>query len=198
MQQSNGFTVKLIFLPSQRTSFLLNPLKQLGSQTAIYGLSTVAVRLLNYLLAPLHTNVFVNQADYGVISEMYAYVTFLNVIFMYGMETAFFRFASHSDQPGKVFSTAFTSLLLSTTGLVTLLVIFSQPIANALAYPDNSNFVMWFALIIGLDTLVNIPFAKLRLENKPIKYALIKLVNVSINIGLNFFFLLPALKGEAN
>ncbi|MFZ1825202.1 MAG: polysaccharide biosynthesis protein, partial [Chitinophagales bacterium] len=69
-------------------------LKRLASQTAIYGLSTIMVRMLNYALAPLHTRVFTDQADYGIISEMYAYVTFLNVLFMYGMETSFFRYAT--------------------------------------------------------------------------------------------------------
>lgn len=173
-----------------------NPLRKLASQTAVYGFSTILVRVLNYLLAPLHTRVFTEQADYGVISELYAYVTFLNVIFMYGMETAFFRFAKKENdiqQNTSVFSTAQTSLLVSTLLFLLPLLIFSGKIADVLQYAGHGEYVIYFALIIGFDTLVNIPFAKLRLENKPWKYFSIKLVNICINIFFNFFFLLPAL-----
>ena len=95
----------------------VSPLKKLASQTAIYGFSTILVRVLNYLLAPLHTRVFTDQADYGIISEMYAYVTFINVVCMFGLETAYFRFASNNSNSlgkNKVFSTAQISLLVST------------------------------------------------------------------------------------
>lgn len=174
----------------------MRPLRQLASQTAIYGLSTILVRMLNYMLAPLHTRVFTNQADYGVISELYAYVTFLNVLFMYGMETSYFRFASKNEltlDKNKVFSTAQLSLVFS-TGLLTLILLFSSGnIATALQYPGHANYVVFFALIIAFDTLVNIPFAKLRIEGRPWKYFSIKLLNIAINISLNFFFLLPAL-----
>ncbi len=177
----------------------MRPLRQLASQTAVYGLSTILVRLLNYLLAPLHTRVFTDQADYGAISELYAYVTFLNVIFMYGMETAYFRFASKNEMlldKRKVYSTAQLSLV-ATTLLFTLgLILCSNNIATALKYPGHANYVIFFALIIASDTLVNIPFAKLRIEGRPGKYFLIKLLNIVTNVLLNFFFLLPALKND--
>lgn len=174
-------------------------LKRLASQTAIYGLSTIMVRMLNYALAPLHTRVFTDQMDYGIISEMYAYVTFLNVLFMYGMETAFFRYATKEltdDGRKKIFGTAQLSLFISTILFVFILLFSAKPIANVLHYPQHSAYIFYFALIIGFDALVNIPFAKLRLENKPWKYFTIKLTNVLINISLNFFFLWPALKGN--
>ncbi|MFN3939279.1 MAG: lipopolysaccharide biosynthesis protein, partial [Chitinophagales bacterium] len=177
----------------------MSVLKRLASQTAIYGFSTILVRVLNYLLMPLHTRVFVSQADYGIIAEMYAYVAFLNVIFMYGMETAFFRFASQElseKNKNKVFGTVQFSLFISTILFVFILLFSAKPIANALHYPDNSAYIFYFALIIGFDTLVNVPFAKLRLQNKPWKYFLVKLANVFINIVLNVFFLWPALKGN--
>ena len=177
----------------------VSPLKKLASQTAIYGFRTILVRVLNYLLAPLHTRVFTDQADYGIISEMYAYVTFINVICMFGLETAFFRFASNKSnglEKNKVFSTAQISLLISTTIFVGILIISSGGIATALNYPGKNNYIIFFAMIIGFDTLVNIPFAKLRLENKPWKYFSIKLTNIIINILLNLFFLLPALSGN--
>ncbi|MFN0274136.1 MAG: polysaccharide biosynthesis C-terminal domain-containing protein [Chitinophagales bacterium] len=176
-----------------------NSLRKLAGQTAVYGLSTILVRMLNYLLAPLHTRVFLDQGDYGAISELYAYVTFLNVIFMYGMETAFFRFAKNGNslqQNRTVFSTAQTSLLFTTLIFLFPLLFLSGNIANVLQYPGQGEYVIYFALIIAFDTLVNIPFAKLRLENKPWKYFTIKLVNVGINIFFNFFFLLPALTGN--
>ncbi len=171
----------------------MHPLRRLASQTAIYGLSTIVVRVLNYLLAPLHTRVFTDQSDYGVISELYAYVTFLNVLFMYGMETAFFRYASQSENKQKVFGTAQLSLVISTVVLTLLLIITSSNIAAGLKYPDHPEYVIYFALIIAFDTLVSIPFARLRLQGKPLKYALFKFLNISINVLLNLFFLLPAL-----
>jgi len=174
-------------------------LKRLASQTAIYGLSTIMVRMLNYALAPLQTRVFTDQADYGIISEMYAYVTFLSVLFMYGMETAFFRFAAKEPSPlmrEKVFGTAQLSLFSTTIVFVMALLFAAKPIAAMLGYPDHSAYIFYFALIIGLDALVNIPFARLRLENKPWKYFTVKLTNVLINIALNFFFLWPALMGN--
>ncbi len=155
--------------------------------------------MLNYALAPLHTRVFTNQADYGIISEMYAYVTFINVVCMFGLETAFFRFASNnanSLDKNKVYGSAQFSLFGSTAIIVAFLILSAGNIADALSYPGNGNYIVFFALIIGFDTLVNIPFAKLRLENRPWKYFSIKLFNIVINILLNFFFLLPALKGN--
>ncbi|KRP08465.1 MAG: hypothetical protein ABR95_09585 [Sphingobacteriales bacterium BACL12 MAG-120813-bin55] len=174
---------------------MTHPLKKLLSQTAIYGLSTIVVRMLNFLLAPLHTRVFLDQADYGIISEMYAYVTFLNVLFMYGMETAFFRFASGKapEDHRKVFGTAQLSLLLTTALMVLVLLVWSDRIAGWLQYPGHGEYVVYFALIIGFDTLVNIPFARLRLEGRPWKYFSIKLFSIGINVVLNCFFLLPAL-----
>lgn len=177
------------------------PLRRLASQTAIYGLSTILVRVLNYLLAPLHTRVFTDQGDYGVISELYAYVTFLNVIFMYGMETAFFRFASKNNlqkDNDTIFSTTLTSLLVSTFLFTLPLLIFSGNIAAELDHGGHADYIIYFVLIIAFDTLCNIPFAKLRLDNRPWKYLSAKVLNISINIFLNLFFLLPALPAIHN
>ncbi|MFT7588974.1 MAG: O-antigen/teichoic acid export membrane protein [Limisphaerales bacterium] len=167
-----------------------SPLKALLSQTLVYGLSTVFVRLLNYVLVPIHTNVFEDQGDYGIISELYAWVTFLNIIFIYGMETAFFRFANKEGNPAKVFGAAFGSLLVSTTLFTTALIIGAGGIANFLALTGHQNFIILFALIIGLDSLSAIPFAWLRHQSKPLTYMGIKLLNVLVNVGLNVYFLL--------
>ncbi len=188
----NTIIVKTISLPFMS-------LRRLASLTVIYGFSTILVRALNYLLAPLHTRVFTDQADYGIISEMYAYVTFINVICMFGLETAYFRFASNNANAldkNKVFGSAQLSLMVTTLIIVTTLIAYAGNIATMLGYPESSNYILFFALIIGFDTLVNIPFAKLRLENRPWRYFSIKLINVTINILSNFFFLWPALKNN--
>jgi O-antigen/teichoic acid export membrane protein len=173
-------------------------LKKLAGQTAIYGLSSILGRFLNYLLVPLHTVVFLPQ-QYGVITEMYAYVAFLIILLTYGMETAFFRFSSNSAfDPARVFSTALSSLAVTTTVFILAAIAFAQPIAEWLLYPDNQEYVVWFALIIGLDAVASIPLAKLREQNRAKTFAAINIANVLVNIGLNVFFLgycLPLVNG---
>ncbi|MEX2595977.1 MAG: polysaccharide biosynthesis C-terminal domain-containing protein [Salibacteraceae bacterium] len=170
---------------------MASPLKQLAGQTAVYGLSSIVGRFLNYLLTPLYTSKLVFQPDqYGIITEMYAYVAFLVVLLTYGMETAFFRyFSSEKNRDGTVFSTALWSLAFSSFAFIGLVSVFSQPIANVLGYPDHSEYVSWFGIIVGLDALIAIPLAKLRAENKAIRFAMVNFTFIGINIGLNLFFL---------
>lgn len=164
-------------------------LKKLAGQTAIYGMSSIVARFLNYLLVPLHTVVFVPQ-QYGVITEMYAYVAFLIIMLTYGMETAFFRFSTkEGNEPKTVFSTVLSSLFGSTSMFILMAVIFAQPIADWLLYPDNKEYVVWFAIIVGLDAISSIPLAKLRSQNKAKTFAGVNIANVLVNIGLNVFFL---------
>jgi len=168
---------------------VLNPIKKLAGQTAIYGSSSIIGRLLNYLLVPIYTRVFVTQ-DFGVFIEMYSYVAFLIVILTYGMETAFFRYAEKEKKiRTTVFSTSFISLLLTSSAFILLAIIYSSNIASILRYPDNSEYIIWLAIIVGLDALNSIPFAKLRSENKAVRFATIKLLNIGINIALNLFFI---------
>jgi O-antigen/teichoic acid export membrane protein len=168
----------------------LHPLvKKLAGQTVIYGFSTIIGRLLNYLLVPLYTRIF-HPAEYGIVTELYAYTSFLNVLFTYGMETAYFRYATLQSDKKKVFDTAFISILISSIGFVLFFVFFAQPIATFLKYPDHANYILWFAFVWGLDALCAIPFARLRQENRPIKYATIKLINIGVNIFLNLFYLI--------
>lgn len=163
-------------------------LKKLASQTAVYGLSTIVGRLLNYLLVPLYTRVFI-PAEYGVVTEMYAYVGFFTVLFTYGMETAFFRFSEKTIEKNKVYSTAFISVLISTLMLCTILMVFTPVWSVLLQYENHPEYITWFALILGLDALTAIPFANLRQQNKAFAFASIKLLNIAINIGINIFFL---------
>jgi O-antigen/teichoic acid export membrane protein len=170
---------------------MASPLKRLVGQTAIYGLSSIVGRFLNYLLTPLYTSKMVFQPEqYGIITEMYAYVAFLVVLLTYGMETAFFRyFSQERENPEKVYSTALWSLLVSSFVFIVGGSIFAQPIAEFLGYPNDKEYISWFGIIVGLDALIAIPLAKLRAENKPVKFALINFVFIGVNIGLNLFFL---------
>lgn len=167
----------------------MSVLKKLAGQTAIYGLSSIVARFLNYLLVPLHTVVFIPQ-QYGIITEMYAYVAFLIILLTYGMETAYFRFSTKEGQDQQtVFSTVLSSLASSTSLFILMAVVFAQPIADWLLYPDNKEYVVWFAIIVGLDAVSSIPLARLRSENKAKTFAGINIANVLVNIGLNVFFL---------
>ncbi len=174
------------FVPNSK---LLTPLKRLAGQTAIYGLSSIVGRLLNYLLTPLYTRVLITS-EYGVVTEMYAYVSILWVMLTYGMETTFFRFSQSEKNKSLVYGTAFSSLV-ATSVIFTFLVLFnSQTIANWLSYPNHKDYVTWFGLILAFDAIASIPFAKLRQQNQPIRFATLKLINIGLNIGLNLFFIL--------
>ena len=163
-------------------------LKKLAGETAIYGTSSILSRLLHYVILTPFFTYFFSTGEYGVVSNMYVWAGLLMVLFTYRMETAFFRFASRDNDLEDVFSTASVSLLLSTLVLVALMILFAQPIAAWLGYPEHQNYVVWFSLIIGFDALAAVPFARLRLENRPIKFALIKTLNILINIFFIFFF----------
>jgi O-antigen/teichoic acid export membrane protein len=166
----------------------LKALKQLAGQTAIYGLPSIVGRLLNYLLVPLHTSVFLPE-KFGVITEMYAYVAFLVVILTYGMETAYFRFQSKEENRDKsVFSTVLISLFISTSIFWLVSTYFSESIASAINYPDNSEYVVWFAFIVGMDAIASVPLARLRIEGKAIRFAAVNFANILVNIGLNYFW----------
>lgn len=168
---------------------MANPLKKLAGQTAIYGLSTILPRVLNYALVPLFTYKFTNPADFGINTEIYAYISFLNVILTYGMETAFFNFVNKHSNKQLVYSTALLSLL-STSLLFALIGYFSSGVvANRLGYADNVNFIQWMVLIIASDAMMAIPFARLRAEQKPMQFAAIKTANILVNIGITVFFI---------
>lgn len=162
-------------------------LKKLAGDAAVYGLSSVLGRVLNYLLVPLYTSVFL-PAEYGIVTELYAYVAFLNILYVYGLETAYFRFSTKGDT--QYFNVAFTSILLSSVGLSCLLGFFAQPIADILHYPDKAHLIQWLAAILAIDAVVAIPFARLREEGQAKKFAIFRLTNIGLNIFLNIFFIL--------
>ena len=167
----------------------MNSLKKLAGQTAIYGLSSVIGRLLNYLLVPLYTRYF-SPADYGLVTEIYAYVAFLVVVLTYGLETAFFRFSKKENDAKVVYSTALISLIVSSLFFVLLMFANSSSIANSLGYGIESKFIQWFAIIVGLDAISSIPFARLREEERAARFATIRLLSIFTNIGLNLYFIM--------
>lgn len=164
-------------------------IKQLAGETVIYGLSSILSRLLNYVVMAYYLTRTFTTAEYGVVSDMYAFVALLMVFFTYRMETTFFRFGSKKENTDRVFSTATISLFISTLFFVALLLFFAPIIAETLKYPGHADYVIWFGLILGLDTLAAVPFAKLRLENRPIRFAVIKTLNILVNVFFLLFFL---------
>jgi len=166
----------------------LSVIKKLAGQTAIYGLSSIIGRLLNYLLVPLHTYFF-TTSEYGVISEFYAYVAFLVVFLMFGMETTFFRFVNQAKDQEKTFNQAFSIVLGINVIFLGTVLLFAQPIANWMMYPEHANYVIWFGFILAFDALSSVLLAKLRFQNKAKKFAIVQLSSIGVTIVLNLFFL---------
>lgn len=164
-------------------------LKKLAGQTVIYGFSSVLGRLLNYLLVPLYTRLFLPEV-YGIVTELYAYVTFLLILLTYGMETGLFRFGNDKQNFNKVYSSILFSLSVTSSLFIIIVLVFLEPIASAMQYSEHPEYILWMALIVALDAFTSIPFARLRLENKAWKFAIIKLINICTNIGFNLFFLI--------
>lgn len=169
----------------------MNKFRQLASETAIYGLSSIIGKAINFILVPFYTSTAILKVEeYGIVTELYSYVAVLNVLYLYGMETAYFRFTSNSKHGEKeIYSSVFSSILITTILLTFLLVSSATPIINWLEFPGQERYVYWFAAIIAIDSLMAIPFVKLRYERKAVPFATYKLVNIFINLGLNLFFL---------
>ena len=172
-------------------------LKSLAKDTAIYGMSSILGRFLNYLLVPLYTsNISAASGGYGIITNLYAYTALLLVILTYGMETTFFRYANKTNEdPQKVYSSTlimvgFTSLLF-----IVLVSIFLQPISGVMGYSNHSSYVWVMAATVSIDAFQCIPFAYLRYKKRPIKFAALKLLFIAFNIALNllYFVVLPDL-----
>lgn len=172
-------------------------MKILAKETAIYGLSSIIGKFLNYLLVPLYTYVLARTADYGIVTNLYAWTALLLVILTYGMETGFFRFANREDyEPKQVYRTAFVSLLTTSTLFAVLCVVFRQPIANVLGYADHAEFIAMMAVTVAMDAFACIPFAYLRYQKRPILFAALKLLFVVLNIAFNLLFLVALGKND--
>jgi O-antigen/teichoic acid export membrane protein len=174
----------------------LKALKKLTGQTAIYGVPSIVGRFLNWWLNPYWTYIFLDQAQMGRIINIYAYVAFMMVILTYGLETGYFRFATREKNSDKVFSTSIISLLFTSVSFLLLIHVFRGDLSLWLDLTMNPEFVSIMGITVVFDVISTIPFARLRLNNRPIKFAVLKFVNIGINIGLNVLFLsiLPMLQ----
>jgi O-antigen/teichoic acid export membrane protein len=167
----------------------LTSLKRLASQTAVYGVSSVLGRFLNYLLVPLLTYTFA-PAEYGVIAELYAYMGFLSVLLVFGFETGYFRFRDDSGTSAAVvFATALRFLVLANAGFFAAAFFWRQPIAELLQHTDHPEYVWWTAAIVALDSVGALAFARLRAEEKAGRFAAVKLLEIGLNVSLNLFFI---------
>jgi hypothetical protein len=167
----------------------VNPLKKLAGQTAVYGLPTILGRMLNYALVPFLTYIFGKPADFGLNVEFFAYISFLNILFTYGMETALFNFSVSEPDKSMVYSTTLRSILVSTLLLAIPFLFFGADLASVLRYPGHSEYIWLAILIVGTDAITAIPFAKLRQENKARRFATIKMINIFVNVVVNLFFI---------
>lgn len=164
-------------------------IKQLAGQTAVYGVSSILGRIINYLLVPLYTRVFLPH-EAAIYVELYAYMAMLAVILTYGMETAFFRYSEKSDHPDEVYSTAFYSILFSTSLFLLITIGLRHSIAHMLGYEGKTEYIVYFLLILGLDAISAIPFAWLRAQQKAWTFALIRLANIGANVAANLVLIL--------
>lgn len=163
-------------------------LKKLAGETALYGLSSILGRFLNVMLVPLYTNLF-TKAEYGVVTDFYANAAFIMVLYSYRMESAYFRFGADEGRSDKAYSTALSSILVSSMLILAGMFLMAQPIANWLRYPEHVDYVQYFALILALDCLCELPFARLRYEQKAKQFAVLRLINIGVNLGLNLFWI---------
>ena len=166
----------------------MSGIKNLAGQTLWYGVSTILSRLLNYLLVPYLT-LKLSGAQFGEYTLVYSVIPFLTVIFTYGMETAYFRFAQHERHKDTLYNTASVSLICTTILLTAILLLFNKAIANLISVKEHPEYITWGVLIIAVDTLCVVPLSKLRQENRPIKFALIRISNILVNIAATYFLI---------
>jgi len=164
-------------------------IRKLASQTAIYGLSSIFGRFLNYLLVPLYTYYF-SAAEYGVVSELYAYAGFFSVLLLFGFETGYFRFRDLSAaKKNRAYSTALGFVAVVNVLFLVAVLALNQPLATVLQYPEHPEYIRWFALILGLDAVASIAFARLRAENRALRFAAIKIAEILTTVALSLFFI---------
>jgi O-antigen/teichoic acid export membrane protein len=163
-------------------------LKKLAGETVIYGIGAVLPKVVNFLLVASYLTFQIDEDKYGIHGIMYSFVTLALVFFTLRMETTFFKFSSDASyEPKKVFNIAVTVVLGSAGLLMTLMLLFRSSISSALTRPEDSRFVVYFAVILFLDALSSVPFAQLRMTNRPVKFSAIRIVNSLITVGLIVF-----------
>lgn len=167
----------------------MSQLRKLAGETVWYGLSSIVGRVISFVLTPLYTSIFL-PGEYGIVTELFAYAAFFNVIYMYGMETAFFRFATKNKENNNEYFNLCVSSILATSFLISgSLILLAQPIMSVLGYEGKEQIIYWIAAILAIDSIYALPFAKLRLDGKAKRFAFIRLSNVLVAVMLNLFFL---------
>lgn len=184
---NNLKALSIVFFVFCRCKSAMSQLKKLAGETAVYGLSSIAGRFLNYLLVPIFTRVF-TQTEYGINVEFYAYISFFNIILTHGMETAFFRFAQKENSM-QVFANALISVIGASFLFLFIMFFAGNPISNAIGYGNHPEYLWYAVFILAFDAVSAIPFALLRQQNKALRFAVIKNLNILTNILLNLYFL---------
>lgn len=164
-------------------------LRKLASQTAIYGLSSMLGRFINFLLVIPHTEYLKTVGAYGDITTVFAFMAFFNILLSYGMDTTYFNFIRNGHAPEKVYAIAQKSLIASTLIFSALVLVFSQAAAKFMGFPANTEYVYICLIFLCFDTLSILPFARIRYEERPLKFAAVKLANILVNVGLNLLLL---------
>lgn len=166
-------------------------IKSLAKDTAVYGLSSIVGRFLNWLLVPLYTNLFA-ESEYGIVTYIYSIVSVALILLTYGMETGFFRFANHEEKydPRLVYSTTLISLFMSSALAMVVIMLYLPTIARALGCASHPSYVWMMGLTVAIDAVTSIPFSWLRYKHRSLRFALLKLIGIGLNIGLNLWFLL--------
>lgn len=171
---------------------MFEKIKELTRDTAIYGISTIVGRFFNFLLVPFYTNVF-STSEYGIAFLIYSYLAFLNIIYIYGMDAAFMKYSStaENDDKADMFSTPYLMVTFSSIILTAAILFFRGSLSHSMNIPDTYSYILLYvAIILILDTLTLIPFANLRLERKAAKFAVIKTINIIINLSSNLILIL--------
>ena len=173
-------------------------LKSLAKDTAIYGLSSIVARFINYLLVPIQTARFTaSGGEYGIITNVYAYVSILIILLTFGMETTFFRFMNREgEQPDRIYSTTLRMLAFTSLASIAVVMALLHPISAAIGYADHPEYIAVMYTTVAIDAFMAIPFAYLRYQHRPVKFAMLKIANIVLNIVLNLLYLiiLPALR----
>ena len=173
-------------------------LKSLVKDTAIYGMSSIVGRFLNYLLVPLYTNVIsAESGGYGVVTNLYSYVALIMAFLTFGMETTFFRYANdEKENPDTVFSTTMAMVSSLALTFLAIVFIFVNPLCDAIGYANHHDYVLMMASVVTLDAIQSIPFCYLRFKKRPIKFAFIKLLFIAMNISLNLIYFISLKKTD--
>ncbi len=167
-------------------------MKRLAKETAVYGLSSIIGRVLNWMLVPMYTRVLPDTSDYGIVTNVYAWIALLMVLLTYGLETGFFRFINKKEieRPMEVYTTSLVSVLCSSLAFIFLLLAFLSPISRLTGYENYPEFLGIMGVVVAIDAFSAIPFALLRYQGKAFRFAFLKLFNIFLSILLNIFFLI--------